>query len=235
MIGRFFIALLLYFSCTSGQEEISLKANELYLQKQYEHAAILYNSINNKGPAVWHNLGNCYWYLQRYKDAFIAYSRALKNANLSDIDFLKNQKKQSYSCWTGNEESGVSWREWVGLQCNIFTLFQWQVICIIVWSIGIFFLYRWRYKAWYKKYVVFYLFVLLSIFFIMRCAYRLHQLQGIVVAKTKLFIAPRNDVYSVKDVIPGDTIIIINAHKEWTKVNAQGVVGWIPSTDYEIL
>jgi hypothetical protein len=235
MVYRFFIALLWCFFCISGQEEIFLKANELYRQKQYMHAVVLYNSINNKGPAVWHNVGNCCWYVKQYKDAFIAYNKALKNASLADIHFLENKKKESYKHWTGHELIGKSWKERVVAQTALFTLLQWQIICIILWSIGIVSLYRWRNKKWYKKYVILCVFVLLGIFFIMRCAYTNDQLQGLIVTNTKLFIAPRNDVYAIKELLPADRIVIINAHTEWVKVKAQGVVGWIPSTDYEIL
>ena len=85
-------ALLVISASLFSSEEAFLSACKLYKAGDFDKACSLYEGISDKGSAVWHDLGNCYWYKQRYLDAFLAYKKAYKGAHWEDKIFIVQQQ-----------------------------------------------------------------------------------------------------------------------------------------------
>jgi tetratricopeptide (TPR) repeat protein len=62
-------------------QEVFLKGNVAYLAGNIDGALKLYQTIDPKGPAVWYNLGNCYYRIGNYPEAIVAWRRAQKDAS----------------------------------------------------------------------------------------------------------------------------------------------------------
>jgi hypothetical protein len=59
------------FWCTATDQETFLQANNAYSKKDFKQALYLYQHIENKGAAVWFNMGNCWYYLEQYAEALL--------------------------------------------------------------------------------------------------------------------------------------------------------------------
>lgn len=235
MMYCYYVIILLQFFTIYSQEEIYLKANRYYTQKDYDQAVQLYESIHNKGSAVFHNLGNCYWYLERYKDAYIAYTRALKDCAAIDYSILKEQKMQSYELWTGTKELSKSLYQKIMIVIEFFTLFQWQIIFLLIWIILLFAL-RFLSSGTKKSLVIGLLCLVIGVlFFVLYYAYHNSNPQAVITSQTKMFVAPRADVYASQEVISGQKVFIMDLRKDWTKVDMNGIIGWVQNSDYELL
>src|ERR1700722_3305000 len=74
-----------------NNQEIFLRAHKLYEQKEIEQAYALYQSIENKGSAVWYNMGNCNYKLGKFLEAYACWHQAKKNATAKEFqDILYN-------------------------------------------------------------------------------------------------------------------------------------------------
>ena len=52
-------------------KESFLQANVVYAQEEFKQALYVYQRIDNKGAAVWFNMGNCWYHLKQYVDALL--------------------------------------------------------------------------------------------------------------------------------------------------------------------
>jgi hypothetical protein len=57
------------------------KAGMLYDEAQYQEALEQYYAIKERGPAVWHNMGHCFYKLQDDAQAMLCWWKADKNAS----------------------------------------------------------------------------------------------------------------------------------------------------------
>lgn len=235
MMYFYYGVLLLQFFVVYSQEEAYLKANQKYTQGHYDQAALLYEGMTNKGSAAWYNLGNCYRYLERYKDAYIAYTRALKDCISADYPILIEQKAQSYEQWTGHKEMPLLLSEKIMKWIGFFTLFQWQIAFLLLWITLLFSLRLLPRTTGSKVFIMLLSVMVCVLFFLLYYAYCDSKQQGVMIQQTKIFVAPRADVYVVKEVVAGERIIVMDLCKNWTKVEAHGIIGWIQNSAYETL
>lgn len=77
--------------------------------------------------------------------------------------------------------------------------------------------------------------LLFTIFYTIRCSYLQAMPHGIIIQATKLFVAPKKEVHSLKELSLGTELIIVDSCGDWDKVNAQGVIGWVARSDYDLL
>jgi hypothetical protein len=236
MIYTFILFLLLPSALFAFDQQAAFdKANQRYQEGRYADAMPLYHSIENKGPGVWHNLGNCYWHLQQFKDAFCAYKKAFKEASFFDQLILKESIAQSRQLWLNTSEAFASSTVWWDMFVSVCSPFLWQVIFFSMWIILLFCIRRWRYRLFFKISTCMVCILLFLILYIIRCSYTQEMPHAIIIEPTKLFVAPKKEVHILKELCAGDEIIIVDACQDWAKVNAQGVVGWLERSYYKAL
>jgi ABC-type multidrug transport system fused ATPase/permease subunit len=100
LIAGFLFMLCLHVATRAiSDEELYLQGNSYYLQGDYNKALARYQEIKRKGPAVFHNMGNCHNYLSHTVDALISWRLAQRDAGYKEFDELERvikQEKQSY-------------------------------------------------------------------------------------------------------------------------------------------
>jgi tetratricopeptide (TPR) repeat protein len=78
----FFIWTVTFASIFAGQaEELFLRGNKYYAEKDYNNALETYDMIDQKGCAVLYNMGNCYYRQENYPYALVYWARAEIGAN----------------------------------------------------------------------------------------------------------------------------------------------------------
>ena len=96
MVNKIFLLVIVTAFSLSAQnvEELFSSANTFYQQKQYDKAAVLYEELVNEGyqeVALFYNLGNAYYRMDRLGYAILYYEKALK-LSPGDEDIIHNLK-----------------------------------------------------------------------------------------------------------------------------------------------
>lgn len=73
--------------CCTDQESF-LQGNKLYNDHEYEQALKKYESIRNKGSAVWYNMGNCAYFLTHYSDALLYWRTSERHASRKTLEAI---------------------------------------------------------------------------------------------------------------------------------------------------
>ncbi len=231
LILVFFILITAYSSCNATAQELFLQANNAYKKGNFSQALDAFNAIDNKGAAVWYNMGNAYYHLNRYVDALIAWKRALKydgfhlidaiNAN-SDCAYDKLEIKQSYG-----------YLDWVTKEINRRSLFFWQFIFLC--SLYGFLLVLYGVKN--KKWLIFICLLVINstgIGLIVRWQERNCQ-TGIVISDTFLVAGNDEQFSKIGALKPGQEVIIKEKNQSWCKVAVDNQIGWILNNNVEFI
>jgi hypothetical protein len=116
-----------------GQEELFLQANKLYREQNYTDALARYQTIKNKGAAVWYNMGNCSFKLNNDLDALVYWRRARKGASVEQrqaIDHNINTLSEKIGRQDLYEKS-----TWYRSMVNRITALSWMVLQLLFLSI----------------------------------------------------------------------------------------------------
>ncbi|WP_337865012.1 tetratricopeptide repeat protein [Ignavibacterium sp.] len=93
--NKLFILFIMFFSITfakSSVDDLMKKANDLYVQGQFEDAIKIYNSLigeGYEGTSLFYNLGNAYYRTGKIGYAILYYEKALKHSP-DDEDVMHN-------------------------------------------------------------------------------------------------------------------------------------------------
>lgn len=224
------ILLFINFLCCAGtSEELFLRAQQQYQEKNYQKAYELYQEIDPKGSAVWYNMGNCLYHLKQFPQAISAWLRAQDAAQGNDYyDCMHNinivEQELGYA-------PTLSW-----VQYGADLMHQWNVPC---WLLQILWL-----LLWY--------FLILSVIITARFLYRIfmitstscglvmitlllmvyyqeqHTVYGIVKdTEVPVFIGPDQRFQPMLTISMGNRVTILEQRPDWYKVQYENTVGWI--------
>lgn len=229
----------MYFVCcgNSTMQELFIKANKVYEQKKYDEAIKLYDSIDNKGPATWYNMGNCAFKLSKYVDAIIYWRKALKQCS---------QKKQADIIYNlslaykklGYEPTIIFWSrvsEYLYQLSSVFSLLWLQILFLLFWFI---FFITW---FWLKRFrVVTFIFLLCCItilgsFVFVRYRFLQYPLGIVKEPAVQLFSGPDNKYHKIGEVGAAQPVRVKTKYGGWCKVKVNGLIGWIASDKVEII
>ena len=135
-----FVTALLMTTEVKAQkpEELLAKANTLYNESAYDSAAVIYESIINKGyssATLYYNLGNTYYKLRNYPLAIYYYEKSLKldpknedtKHNIEIAKVFISDKIESVP------EFFV--KTWLKNISNTFSIGTWSIITLIVFGL----------------------------------------------------------------------------------------------------
>lgn len=220
-------------------QESFLKANAAYNAGKVQDALTLYKSIEPKGQAVWHNMGNCYFKLGNYADAIVQWRRAQKYASWREVAILEQYIIQAYRAQGASYDQ--SWQTRMhaliirgGALCSLFML-QLIFLCL-VW---ILFLCG---PGWFKK-SRYALFVLLSVSTLLIGVvgivnYRVQEYPYGLVTKNviSVYAGPGRDFALLAEAKMLDTMRVYQKRDGWLKVRLdRSGYGWIAEADLEVL
>ena len=134
---------ILYSLNIVAENQQFIEANNLYANKQYKEAIVLYDSILTTGQAsaeLYYNIGNCYYKNQDWANAIWNYEKSLQlNNNTLTIENLELSRLKI----TDKIESipQLFYKKWWLSISSIFNTYTWAIISIIlIWLYLIFWL-----------------------------------------------------------------------------------------------
>lgn len=229
------VALGSAFAYGAYYQELFLRANKQYKEREYEKALEAYTSMPDKSPAVWYNSGNCLYHLGKYVDALVAFKRAQNGA-------LKSQRKViDYNIDRTLDALGIS-RVSISYTQQVYAYISRALTAIsllFLQLLFLFFLYIFvlclRYMYGSKKWLRVGSVVLLSSLTVlcgMALGIKYHDtryMHGIVIHKSgSIFVGPDKKYDASGTVALGDELTILEKRAEWYKVKKGNLSGWVP-------
>lgn len=225
----FVIGFILFVSTISfaqSSQEIFLQANKLYNEKQYDSAYHKYESLPNKGVAVWYNMGNCAYKQNNMDNAFLCWARAAKQANATE------RKMMESNCALVEKQLGVQLNPntfFVALQNVVadYSLLFLQLLFIIIFGLCLF---GGAYLYCKKQYFVC-LLAFLCIFVSGSLLYVKYYTKQYATAyiqdnEVQLFTGPNNTYHTLASLALLDRVQVIEQRETWCKIKHKGLVGW---------
>ena len=220
-------------------QEAFLKGNAAYLVGNSADALKLYQSIEPKGPAVWYNMGNCYYRMAQYPEAIIHWRYAQKDVSWRDWTTLESRIVQSYEALgMVREQSFVSrMHTWVMRVMSLFSLLILQLIFLLCWLMLLFILPRLLLQS---RYYMIILLSMASIFFGVLCflKYRDQEYPYGIVTKNSIsvYAGPGSDYARLTEAKMLDKVRVYQHRDGWLKVQVDQLgYGWIQDADLAMI
>lgn len=226
---RYVCGLLLIFSCVysyaASNQEIFLRGNKAYQEGAYQEALEYYNQIANKGNAVWHNMGNCCYKLQRPVDACVYWQRARKYAACDDYCALDTQLALlDVEVCEGKKSILDSLIFWLRAHTASYSLLLIQLLTLLIWfslCLGLRRRMHWGINL---------LLCIMSCFLIwlsidmqmQRC-----RNYAVTIEETPVFVGPNTAYHQQGVVTQAHTVNIMNEREGWYKIAYKGLAGWV--------
>ncbi len=247
-IIRLAIMLVMAFVMTTETkaqkpEDLLAKANTLYNESAYDSAAVVYESIINKGyssATLYYNLGNTYYKLGNYPLAIFYYEKSLKLDPQND-DTKHNIEIAKAFISDKIENVPVFFvKTWIKNISDTFSIGTWSIITLIVFGlllICLFFYFTTRTRI-IKKSMFFtsLIFIILTIssFSISTKKYnylKSHN-EGIIIIPTiTVKSSPSSTSVDLFVLHEGSKVKILDSTDNWDKIKiANGSIGWLPSS-----
>jgi tetratricopeptide (TPR) repeat protein len=248
---KFFILLSVFvFSLgVVAQEKGAVQsANEAYSQGNFTEAVDLYKQViekNGESAAVYYNLGNSYYRLNKIAPAILSYERALllapgnkdirfnlEIAKLKTVDKIEPVGDIFLVDWYNGFMNFFSTNQWSSIGITCFVLF---IVCLTL-----FFFSR---KIAIKK-LGFYAGIFVLVFCLLANVFAYNQKKKLTERNTAIIFSPTVTIKSSPDNSGTDLFILHEGTKvevksklgEWNEIEtADGNVGWINSGKIEII
>lgn len=215
------------------------EANEAYVNKSYDQAIQLYESISDQGlksPELFLNLGNAYFQQSKFAQAILSYERGLKLSPndgdiLANLEITNNQLDSEIL-----EVPPFILVRWWRSFCNIFSTNIWAIIQVLLMGAMAFFIGRYFLKqdVHLKKKSLYTGLLILPFFFLSFLAANssanyANNESAVVMKATAIKDGPDERSGEINQLYPGNTVIVLDKIDDWCKVKlANQSVGWIP-------
>ncbi len=216
-----------------SDQEIFLEGNKLYYDDQYEQAVEKYETIDNKGSAVWYNIGNAEYRLGKKAEAQAAWYRSMSNAPDHII------KSAHANIQVAKQDLGLaqkaSFIEYINYRLLFISLLLFQIIFLVGWFLFFILLFV---RVPYKIILLIFLMAANGLILTAICLkYRtIYQRKAVVVTKVaQLYAGPDVDFHLLGSVPYGQIVIITKEDKDWHKVYQQGTLGWLTSESIHLI
>ncbi len=217
-------------------QELFLQANTLYQQRDYQQAEQRYLLLQDKGYAVWFNLGNCAFHRCNYPQAYAYWLRAQREAPCSAQSVLEQNYEQLVAVYPGKQLSPSLSHK---LLVRLVPLYV-QLIAVFFWILLWWFVMLGR---WKKQRVLFILIAFLA-FASGALAYWSYEYRAGMYAVTSgpvvVYSGPNEQYHEIGRL---DEMTVCRLHEShqasdsrdgdcrWYKVNVGNTVGWILNRD----
>jgi len=223
LLGIFLMTSTMFLHGMSNQE-IFLRGNKAYQTGAYEDALQWYEQITTKGDAVWHNMGNCCYHLNRFVDARVYWERAQKRAAHTDYCTLQTQLAVLDAQLGDTEQTPQTWIFWIRSHTASYSLLMIQLLTLAVW----FFLCMAVIKR--MHWITLLVLLALSVFGIWLSIDMQRQRSGnyaVTMVETPLYVGPNNSYHQQGVITQAQTVMITDAREGWYKIAYKGLAGWV--------
>ncbi len=226
------IAIILFFAgifVQAHDQELFLQGNAWYEKGDYQKALESYSTLSPKSSTVWHNIGLCYYKLQKYDHAHACFIAALAGASWSRrsvIDGYIAELREKIT--NGSDVSGIAKvHYYLAYVASLLPLLAWQMIVIFVWFL---FVVCWsRAPQWHSVHIL-----LLLVAFISALLVYIHYQdynQYLVVPRDDecgIFAGPDPNYHVVTTMQHPRVLKMLDIQGKWCKVQFSQAVGWMP-------
>jgi tetratricopeptide (TPR) repeat protein len=217
------------FGAFATMQERWLQGYQAYEKGAYQEALTKYESIENPGPAVWYNMGNCFFALGNDLDALVCWRRSQKF--MDPVLYQKAEQairnlRERYSI---EQNRGFIDRSITSLlMVSMYgSLLFWQLLTIIFW---LFFLLCLPFFVFRKKWVVVIgavaLFIVLGAMLFTKYV-AMTQQHALVAAESQLCIAPDERFSQGSHLDRLQEVRILEKKDSWYKISQRNKVGWV--------
>lgn len=224
-------------------EDLLAKANTLYNESAYDSAAVVYESIINKGyssATLYYNLGNTYYKLGNYPLAIFYYEKSLKlDPKNEDTKHNIEIAKAFISDKIENVPDFFVKTWWKNIS-NAFTIGTWSVITLVIFGILLICLFFYfTTKTRFVKKSMFFTCIILIILTISNFSistkkynYIKSHNEGIIITPTiTVKSSPSSTSVDLFVLHEGSKVKILDSTDNWDKIKiANGSIGWLPSS-----
>lgn len=224
-------------------EDLLVKANELYNNNAYDSAAVVYESIINKGyssATLYYNLGNTYYKLRNYPLAILYYEKSLK-LNPNNDDTKHNiEIAKSFISDKIEPVPELFIKTWWKKLSDLFTANTWSILSLLTFGLlltCLFFYLTARTRITKKS--MFFSSIFLAVMTICCFCISINKYNYIKSNNEGIIITPTITVKSSPSATSIDLFVLHEGSKVkildntggWDKIKiANGSIGWLPSS-----
>lgn len=212
-------------SYTTQEQENFLRAQDLAQKGYYKEALVLYDTIDHAGFLVWYNKGVCFYYLNNYLEAYIAFKKAALHSN------NRMYEKTCYAikkvAEKGNYTFEELWYQKVAKKLYHIPLLFIQILFVITLFFTLWYTVTCRFS--YKTLLLSIL-MMLQFIYIVIMWYAHTCKQAVVVKATASYVGPSYDYQINNEISVGSTVLIDKKEKNWYKVKGLNRTGWVEDT-----
>ena len=219
-------------------EELFLRANKYYAEKDYDKALETYDMIEKKGSAVLYNMGNCYYHQLNYPYALVYWSRAEIGANQYEYSRIQHNKELALKA-LGKQKELAWWQrtvEFLQSKLPCVSLLILQLLFLLCWVVVILGLGK---KPTGSKKVVHRLISLCTLVcaIILSLHYVQHDVSSAIIVKKdgKLFAGPDKSFHVLSAVVYADSARVKETRAGWHKIQYADMIGWVESDVIQII
>jgi len=250
MKKQFFILIAIFFTiCSlSAQNALLKQANDAYAKNDFQAAAGLYEQLlkeNGESATVYYNLGNSYYKLNKVALSILNYERALllepgnsdirfnlDIAKLKTVDKIQPIDDFFLTGWFRYVQNLLSTDAWSKFSIACFILL---IVCLFVFFFA---------RLTFIKKLGFFAGIGLLVAVILGNCFAYNQKQRLTQRNEAIIFAPTTTIKSSPDASGTDLFILHEGTKvklrtklgNWNEiVTADGNVGWINNSDFEVI
>lgn len=227
-----FFIIFFYNIAYATSQELFLRAADAYKKGNFSQALTIFTSIENKGAAVWYNIGNTYYQMNEYVAALIAWKRALKCNGAYLSAGINANSKQVYEK-LNLMESDNYWH-WAINNINKFSLYFWQIIFICSLYGLLLLLYMVTKKKWWMIGLCLLITNGAGVGLLL-CWYTMNVQTGTVIKETFLVAGNDEQFSKIGTLKPGQEVSIKGENESWCKVTVDNQIGWVLKNNIEFI
>lgn len=223
-----FLMMIAGSACGQTAQEIFLRANKCYDEKDFAQAYDLYQSLEHKDVVVLYNIGNCNYKLGNFVGALASWHQAMRNANPALLSLIHHNisvvQKQL------GAENQMHFVDHIEKKVMNISLLWLQLLFLFFWFALFFFIKKYKRDTKYKIFFsVLLLFCVISSGFILMVKYHsLTRRKGIVMESNVSIFAGPDDQYHVLASLPQASCVNVTSQREkWCKIKHNDVAGWV--------
>lgn len=220
------------------REELFLRANKYYAEKDYDNALETYDMIDKKGSAVLYNMGNCYYHQQNYPYALVYWSRAEIGANHDEYSRIQHNKELALKA-LGKQKELSWWQfiiEFLQSQLSHISLLMLQLLFLLSWFVLILGL---RTKQTGRKKIAHRVISLCAVVcaIFLGLQYAQYDISSAIVVKKdgKLFAGPDKSFHVLSGVVYAESATVKETRAGWHKIQYADMIGWVESDVIQII
>jgi hypothetical protein len=235
----FFISLATMLSIVAGNdEELFLRGNNYYEQKEYDNAFRSYDLIGKKGCAVLYNMGNCLFHTGDYSHALVYWSRAEQGAT-PEMYYRIVQNKQLALKKIGAPVTPT-------IKNRIYGVVRATLPYVSLLFLQLFFLLCWYLficlsggqRTGTKKIAASFLCLCMAVASVGLIGHYTQQdiSSGIITKKNAvLFAGPDKGFHELSLLAYADSVVVKEAREGWYKIRYADMLGWVEADVVQII